>query len=81
MPRAGRRVTVTGMSDDAMQPFQEGQHIWVEQPDGSQRPAVFVGEAEIASWFGGGPSVYVVYPETQEGEQVAAVRCVSRREA
>jgi hypothetical protein len=32
--------------------LREGQKIWLEQGDGSQRAAIFVGEAE-ASWFGG----------------------------
>ena len=57
--------------------FHEGQKIWVEQDDGSQRPAIFVGEAE-ASWFGGSPGVYVVYPDTRAGEEVAAMRVVPR---
>jgi hypothetical protein len=54
-----------------MDPFHEGQKVWVEQADGSQRAAIFVGEAE-ASWFGGTPGVYVVYPDTRSGEEVAA---------
>jgi hypothetical protein len=29
-----------------MDTFHEGQRVWVEQADGSQRPAIFVGEAE-----------------------------------
>lgn len=58
--------------------YEEGQKIWVEQTDGSQRAAVYVGEAEQASWFGGGPSVYVVYPDTRSGEEVAATRIVPR---
>ena len=57
--------------------LHEGQKIWVEQADGSQRPGIFVGEAE-ASWFGGGPGVYVVYPDTRVGEEVAAMRVVPR---
>jgi hypothetical protein len=67
--------------DDArMDPFHEGQKIWVEQSDGSQRAAIFVGEAELASWFGGGPGVYVVYPDTRSGEEVSAARVVPRDE-
>jgi hypothetical protein len=62
-----------------MDGFHEGQKVWVEQPGGSQRAAIFVGEAE-ASWFGGGPGVYVVYPDTREGEEVSAVRVVARDE-
>ena len=60
-----------------MDTFHEGQKVWVEQPDGSQRPAIFVGEAE-ASWFGGSPGAYVVYPETRSGEEVAIARVVLR---
>jgi hypothetical protein len=56
---------------------REGQRIWVEQPDGSQRAAIFVGEAE-ASWFGGAAGAYVVYPDTRSGEEVAVVRIVPR---
>ena len=62
-----------------MEPFHEGQKIWIEQSDGSQRAAIFVGEAE-ASWFGGTPGVYVVYPDTRSGEEVAAMRVVPREE-
>ena len=62
-----------------MEPFHEGQKIWIEQSDGSQRAAIFVGEAE-ASWFGGAPGVYVVYPDTRQGEEVAGMRVVARDE-
>jgi len=66
--------------DDApMDSFQEGDAVWVEQPDGSARAAVYVGEAE-ASWFGGGPGVYVMYPDTRSGEEVAAMRVVPRED-
>jgi len=57
--------------------LHEGDKVWVEQADGSQRPAIFVGEAE-ASWFGGSPGAYVVYPDTREGEEVAILRIVPR---
>ena len=60
-----------------MSDFHEGQKIWVEQSDGSQRPSIFVGEAE-ASWFGGSPGAYVVYPDTRDGEEVAVTRIVPR---
>ena len=43
------------------------------------RAAIFVGEAE-ASWFGGGPGVYVVYPDTRSGEEVAVMRIVPRED-
>jgi hypothetical protein len=63
-----------------MDTLHEGQKIWVEQADGSQRPGIFVGEAE-ASWFGGSPGVYVVYPDTRVGEQVASMRVMPRDDA
>ena len=53
----------------AMDALTEGQKVWVEQADGSQRAAIFVGEAE-ASWFGGSPGAYVVYPDTRDGQEV-----------
>ena len=62
-----------------MDTLQEGQKIWVEQPDGSQRAGIFVGEAS-ASWFGGTPGAYVAYPETHSGEEVAIMRIVPRDE-
>ena len=62
-----------------METFAEGQKIWVEQDDGSQRAAIFVGEA-AQSWFGGGPGAYVAYPDTRSGEEVALMRIVARDE-
>jgi hypothetical protein len=57
--------------------FTEGQKIWVEQADGSQRAAIFVGEA-AQSWFGGDPGAYVAYPDSRSGEEVALMRIVAR---
>jgi hypothetical protein len=57
--------------------MHEGQKVWVEQADGTQRAAIFVGEAE-ASWFGGTPGAYVVYPDSRQGEEVAVMRIVPR---
>jgi len=50
--------------------FHEGAKIWVLQDDGSARPGIYVGEGETATWFGGPPTAYVVYPDTREGEAV-----------
>ncbi|MFA9271771.1 hypothetical protein LRS13_00255 [Svornostia abyssi] len=63
-----------------MDAFHEGQRVWVEQQDGTQRAAIFVGEADQASWFGGQPAAYVVYPDTKSGEEVALMRVVPREE-
>jgi hypothetical protein len=60
-----------------MDTLHEGQKIWVEQADGTQREGIFVGEAE-ATWFGGGPGAYVVYPDTHSGEEVAMMRIIPR---
>jgi hypothetical protein len=60
-----------------MDALHEGQKIWVEQADGSQRPGIFVGEAE-ATWFGGNPGAYVVYPDTRQGEEVPIMRIMAR---
>jgi hypothetical protein len=62
-----------------MNSLHEGQRIWVEQADGSQRAGIFVGEAEN-TWFGGTPGAYVVYPDTRSGEEVAITRIVPREE-
>lgn len=63
-----------------MEAFHEGQRVWVEQQDGGQRAAIFVGEADQASWFGGGPAAYVVYPDDKSGEAVALMRVIPRDE-
>jgi hypothetical protein len=63
--------------DGGVDSLHEGQKIWVEQPDGSQRKAIFVGEA-AQSWFGGSPGAYVAYPDTRSGEEVAMMRIVPR---
>jgi hypothetical protein len=64
----------------AVETFDEGQKVWVEQPDGSQRAAIFVGEA-AQSWFGGGPGAYVAYPDTHDGEEVSIMRIVPREDS
>ena len=63
-----------------MAELKEGDKIWVEQADGSQRAGIFVGEAEGA-WFGGSVGACVVYPDTKSGEQVAMMRVLPREDA
>jgi hypothetical protein len=60
--------------------FTEGQAVWVEDGEGKRRPAIFVGENQSASWFGGGPSAYVVHPETDRREVVPIFRITPRDE-
>ena len=58
--------------------FHKGQPIWVIEPDGSERAAEYVGEGELSAWFGGSPSVFVVYADTREGAAVEIDRVIPR---
>jgi hypothetical protein len=58
--------------------FHRGQPVWVLEPDGSQRPAEYVGEGETAAWFGGPPVVYVVYADIRQGAEVELDRVIAR---
>lgn len=58
--------------------FHKGQPVWVVQDDGSRRPAEYVGEGELSAWFGGTPTVIVVYPDTHSGEAVETDRVIAR---
>jgi hypothetical protein len=59
-------------------PFHQGQPVWVMEPDGSQRAADFVGEGEMSAWFGGSPTVLVVYLDNRSGEAVDVDRVIPR---
>jgi hypothetical protein len=73
-------ATLSVRQDRLMEGFHEGQKVWVEQPDGSQRPGVFVTDAEIPGLMGGPPAAYVVYPDTRSGEEVSLLRVTPREE-
>jgi hypothetical protein len=74
--RGGNAVTaVTDIGDSE---FHKGQAIWVMGQDGSQRAAEYVGEGETTAWFGGPPTVIVVYPDTRTGEAVEVDRVIPR---
>jgi hypothetical protein len=60
--------------------FQEGQKIWVMTPDGGERPAIYVGEGDNASWFGGPPLAYVVFADDRSGAEVQLDLIVPRDE-
>jgi anaerobic selenocysteine-containing dehydrogenase len=60
--------------------FQEGDRIWIEEPDGSLRAGIFVGDSENTAWFGGQPGAYVVYADTRSGDQVAFMRIIPRED-
>ena len=80
MTRPGLDPDAVVRQDGRVDSLHEGQKIWVEQDDGSQRAAIFVGEAE-QTWFGGGVGAYVVYPDTRSGEAVSIMRVVPRDES
>jgi hypothetical protein len=66
------------MTDIGDSSFHKGQAIWVMNQDGTRRAAEYVGEGELSSWFGGAPTVIVVYPDTRTGEAVEVNRVISR---
>ena len=66
------------MTDIGDSRFHKGQPIWVIEPGGQRRAAEYVGEGELSAWFGGSPSVIVVYPDTQTGEAVEVDRVIPR---
>jgi hypothetical protein len=66
------------VSDIGDSRFHKGQPIWVIGADGSQRAAEYVGEGELSAWFGGAPTVFVVYADTHEGEAVEVDRVIAR---
>ena len=67
------------MTDIGDSQFHKGQPVWVIEQNGSRRPAVYVGEGETSAWFGGPPTVLVVYLQTQTGEAVEVDRVIPRR--
>lgn len=72
-------ISATGaVTDIGDSEFHKGQPVWVMEPNGSQRPAEYVGEGELSAWFGGAPTVIVVYPDTQTGEAVEVDRVIPR---
>lgn len=50
----------------------------MQLPDGGQQPAIYVGEGENATFFGGPPLVYIVMADTREGVEVELDRIVAR---
>jgi hypothetical protein len=66
------------MTDIGDGPFHKGQPVWVVQDDGSQRAGEYVGVGETSAWFGGPPTVIVVYPEAHTGGAVEVDRVIPR---
>ena len=66
------------MTDIGDSLFHKGQPVWVIQGDGSHRAAEYVGEGELSAWFGGAPTVLVIYPDTRTGGPVEVDRVIAR---
>ena len=49
-------------------------------PDGAERPAIYVGEGENASWFGGPPLAYIVFADDRSRAEVQLDTIVPRDE-
>jgi hypothetical protein len=62
--------------DDGL--FEQGQKLWVQEPGGDVRPAVYVGDGDNAAFFGGPPLAYVVFVDTREGVEVELDRLIPR---
>jgi hypothetical protein len=60
--------------------YHKGERVWVLGPDGSQRAAEYVGEGETSAWFGGPPTVFVVFEDTRDGAAVEISRVIPREE-
>jgi hypothetical protein len=58
--------------------FHKGQPIWVIEQNGTQRAAEYVGEGELSAWFGGSPTVLVVFEDTRTGAAVEIDRVIAR---
>jgi hypothetical protein len=68
------------MTDIGDTQFHKGQPVWVIDGSGGQRAAEYVGEGELSAWFGGMPSVIVVYLDDHSGEAVAVDRVIARED-
>jgi hypothetical protein len=66
------------MTDIGDGQFHKGQPVWVMEEDGSQRAADYVGEGETSAWFGGPPTVIVVFLDTRTGAAVELDRVIPR---
>lgn len=66
------------MGDIGDSPFRKGETVWVMEADGSQRAAEYLGAREANAFFGGPPSVFVVYLDTRAAGAVEVDRVIPR---
>lgn len=60
-------------------PFKKGEDVWVLGAGGARRAAEFVGQAETHDWFGGPPTVIVVFPDDGSSAEVELDRVLARK--
>ena len=53
-------------------------YLRVSTDDFSGKVRAYVGEGELGAWFGGPPTVYVVYEDTKQGGAVEVERVIPR---
>jgi len=66
---------MTDIGDGA---FHQGEAVWVMEEGGSQRPAEYIGVREVSAWFGGPPSVLVMYVDDRSEGAVEMDRVIPR---
>lgn len=60
-------------------PFKKGEDVWVVGQGGGRRAAEFVGQGETNDWFGGPPTVIVVFPDDGSEALVELDRVLPRK--
>jgi hypothetical protein len=65
-------------ADPVFEGFTKGQKVSIHNSDGSTTPAIYVGEGESSTFFGGPPMVYVVIEGADEGAAVELDRVTAR---
>ena len=66
------------MTDIGDGQFKKGEPVWVEEPGAPPRPAEYIGQQETSAWFGGPPTVLVMYTDTRSGGAVEVDRVIPR---
>ncbi len=63
----------------AIAEFRTGQPVWVSSPDGSLRPAEYVGQGATRTWSDGKPTAFVIYLDGPGGDAVELSRVAPRQ--
>jgi hypothetical protein len=68
------------MTDIGDTQFHKGDPVWVVSEGGSLEPAAYVGEGETSAWFGGPPTVFVIFTGTDSLATVEVDRVLPRHD-